>query len=172
MRVTEHLSEQEKTRNVLGWIGDYDTHWWPFSDDPQKVCYFSKTAGRGVLATGTDEWADYTIAAKVKVHCPGFAGLLARYQGLQRYYAFVWAGDKLQLLRVDAGDSVLAEAPCTWQADEYHRMTLTVSGATITAVADDGVVLLHAEDDRFRHGGAGFVFDKSMIGFREVVIGG
>lgn len=70
-----------------GWINDIDMSRGKFSDDTEDFFYIGKNSTRGVLVTGTDEWSDYTISADIKIHCPGKAGLMARYRGLTRFYA-------------------------------------------------------------------------------------
>lgn len=169
--IPDELPRNERNA-LLGWIVDADTQRGSFSDDRVPAYYVGKNMERGVLVTGTDEWTDYTISARVKVHCPGMSGLLARYQGLQRYVMLVHTADTLQLRRRhDGQETVLAEVPYPWPTDEYRHLALTVRGSHIIGSVD-GQPLLEAEDPTLSHGGAGFVVDRAMIGFRETRIGG
>lgn len=154
-----------------GWIVDADVLRGAFSDDREAVRHAGKNEGRGVLVTGTTDWTDYTLSARVKIHLADRAGILVRYQGLQRYVALVQTRDRLQLIRRWYGtDTVLAEAPSSWAFDELHELRLTCRGTRITAACDGGTRLEAAETVLDR-GGAGFLFERGLIGFRDVAVG-
>jgi len=154
-----------------GWIADADLVRGSFSDDREVVCHAGKNEGRGILVTGTTDWCDYSFSARVKIHLADRAGILVRYQGLQRYLALVQTRDRLQLVRRWYGsDTVLAEAPSAWDLDELHELRLVCRGPRITGSCD-GTVVLEAEERTLARGGAGFVFERGLMGFRDVVVG-
>jgi len=141
-----------------------------FSDGRGVVCHAGKNEGRGVLVTGTTDWRDYSLSARVKIHLADKAGILARYQGLQRYVALVQTRDRLQLVRRWYGnDTVLAEAPSAWAPDSLHEVRLVCRGSRITGSCD-GTLILEAEEPVLDRGGAGFVFERGVMGFRDVVV--
>jgi ADP-ribosylglycohydrolase len=153
-----------------GWILDADIVRGAFSDDREAVRHAGKNEGRGVLVTGTTDWRDYTFAARVKIHLADQAGILVRYQGLQRYVALVQTRDRLQLIRRWYGsDTVLAETPSAWARDELHELRLVCHGSHITGTCD-GKTVLEAEETVLDGGGAGFLFERGIMGFRDVTV--
>jgi len=156
---------------VLGWVVDADRVGGKFSQKPQPMTHFGKDEGRGVVVTGTDDWRDYTISSRFTIVLAEAGGLIARYQGLQRFIALVKTRDALKLVRNFYGETVLAETPCTWQMGELHHLALTVRGAEIVAHLD-GEEVLRATDDTLDRGGAGYLVESGRAGFREFAIVG
>lgn len=153
-----------------GWIADVDLVRGPFSDDREPAPHAGKNEGRGVVVTGTTDWRDYAFSARVKIHLADKAGILVRYQGLQRYLALVQdrTQGRLKLVRRWYGeDVVLAEAPLLWNLDEFHELRLTCRGARVVGECD-GTLRLEAEEPLLDRGGAGFLFERGLIGFRDV----
>jgi len=155
---------------VLGWVVDAERVDGKFSQNPQPMTHFGKDEGRGVLITGTDDWRDYTVSCRFTIVLAEAGGLIARYQGLQRFLALVKTRDSLKLVRNYYGETVLAEMPCTWQMGELHELVLTVRGTEIIAHAD-GKEVLRGTDDTLDRGGAGFLVESGTAGFRELSIG-
>ena len=160
---------RSKDWEVLGWVVDADRVIQKFPQDAQPMTYFGKDEGRGVLVTGTDDWTDYTISSRFTVALADSGGLIARYQGLQRFIALIKTDDSLRLVLNYYGETVLAETPCEWEVGELHELDLTVKGATIVAHLD-GQEVLRAENDTLGRGGAGYVVDRGLAGFRETSI--
>ena len=154
---------------VLGWVVDADRVTGRFSQNPQPMTHFGKDEGRGVLITGTDDWRDYTISSRFTIVLAEAGGLIARYQGLQRFIALVKTRDALKLVRNFYGETVLAETPCAWQMGELHHLALTVRGTKIVAHLE-GEEILSATDDTLGCGGAGYLVESGTAGFREFAI--
>jgi ADP-ribosylglycohydrolase len=153
-----------------GWIFDGDVSRGSFSDDAEEVRHVGKNEGRGVFVTGNTDWKDYAFSARFKVHMADKAGLLIRYQGLQRYLALEKTRDSLRLVLRHYGETVLDEIRCDWQADSLHDLKLICKGKTVTAFCD-GKKILQGKDETLGRGGAGFFFENGYVGFREVRIG-
>jgi len=158
-----------KNGEVLGWVADADMIMGKFAQDRQPMTYLGKNEGRGVLVTGTDDWTDYTISGRVTIALADARGLIARYQGLQRFVALVKTSDSLKLVLNYYGETVLDEKPCQWEVGESHELALTVKGSTIVAQLD-GQEVLRADDDTLLCGGAGYVVNRGLVGFRETSI--
>jgi ADP-ribosylglycohydrolase len=154
---------------ALGWVADLNVISGRISAGKQPLICYGKNEGRGVLVTGADDWTDYTISARLSIHCADAAGLIARYQGLQRFVALTKTRDALKLVRNFYGETILAQIPCSWEVDELHSVSLTVRGRRVTASLD-GKEVLTAEDTDLGHGGAGFLVDSGLAGFRELAI--
>ncbi len=156
---------------VLGWVVDADRVTGRFPQNPQPMTHFGKDEGRGVLVTGTDDWRDYTISCQFTVVLAEAGGLIARYQGLQRFIALVKTRDALKLVLNFYGETVLAETPCVWEVGVLHSLALTVKGTKIIAHLD-GEEVLRGTDDKLGRGGAGYLAESGMAGFRETTIAG
>ena len=160
---------RSKDWEVLGWVVDADRVIQKFPQDVKPMTYFGKDEGRGVLVTGTDDWRDYTISSQFTIALADAGGLVARYQGLQRFLALVTTGDSLSLVLNYYGETVLAETPCEWSIGELHELALTVRGAEAVGYLD-GKEVLRVSDERLSCGGAGYVVENGVAGFRETSI--
>ncbi|MFH1570712.1 MAG: ADP-ribosylglycohydrolase family protein [Gemmatimonadota bacterium] len=152
---------------AVGWVCDADrirNH--PFSEDVEEVMRLGQDQGRGVMVTGTADWTDYTFESRVSVHLAAAAGLIVRYQGLQRYLALVKSRDHLQLVERYYGDTVLAQVRCRWKVDELHVLKLVCRGRRVAAHCD-GELVLEGEDRRLGYGGAGYFVEAGLAGFRD-----
>jgi len=156
---------------VLGWVVDADRVIGRFPQNPQPMTHFGKDEGRGVLITGTDDWTDYTISSRFAIALAEAGGLVARYQGLQRFIALVKTRDALMLVLNYYGEAVLAEMTCTWEVGELHDLALTVTGTEVVAYLD-GEEVLRGTDDKLGRGGAGYLVERGLAGFRETTIVG
>jgi len=160
---------RHKEGAVLGWVVDADRVMGRFPQDPKPMTHFGKDEGRGVLVTGTEDWRDYTISSRFAIVLADAGGLIARYQGLQRFIALVKTREALKLVLNHYGEAVLAEMPCAWEVGELHDLALTVRGTEIAARLD-GEEVLRASNDRLGCGGAGFVVENGIAGFRETAV--
>lgn len=162
---------RHKDGALLGWIVDADRVIGKFPQDSQPMTYFGKDEGRGLLVTGNEDWTDYTIAGQVTIALADGGGLLARYQGLQRYLALVKTADTLKLSLNFYRETVLAEMPCKWTVGELHNLALTLRGAEVIAYLE-GEEVLRGVDGKLGRGGAGYLVERGLVGFRETKIVG
>jgi ADP-ribosylglycohydrolase len=149
-----------------GWLVDADRSCGKF-DGKVEAKYFVKNRGQGLVVTGTTDWDDYRFSARVRVPMADRAGIVARYQGTQRWLALVKAGHRLQLILRQYDETLLAETDCPWTPEEFHVLALVLKGPRVTALCD-GKPILRGEDRVLGRGGAGFLFENGMIGFREI----
>ncbi len=150
------------------WVNGVDQYdfWWP------EAYRLVQNRGRGLLSQGTREWRDYTVRASVTLHLAAAAGLAARVQGMQRYYALLLTRDGMaRLVKALDGDSVLAEAAFAWSFGATHDFALTVHGNRIEA-SIDGRVLFAVEDvDRpLDGGGVALVVEEGRIMCEAVAV--
>jgi ADP-ribosylglycohydrolase len=111
--------------------------------------------GRGLLIQGTREWTEYSVQADVTPHLVRAAGVAARVQGLQRYYALLLRrGGTLQLLKVCGGEAMLAETAFPWELGATYTLRLEASGHELRGWAwpgagprPAGAAQLHARDE-------------------------
>ena len=119
--------------------------------------------GTGLSTIGTRQWTDYTVSAVIEPNLATQFGIVARYQGLQRYYALILdrtAG--LQLIRKQNEVSVLGSHEIGWAFNQQYLLELTVSGPEIIGKLD-GVTVLQAHDDTFSNGGIGLLVTEGRI---------
>jgi len=135
---------------------------------PVEVMHFGRNEGRGVLVTGSDDWADYTISGRIAVNVAEGAGLIARYRGLRRYLALVRTREGLRLLLCRDGERVLSETTYEWDR-EPHTLSLHVQGADVVGSVD-GAEVLRGIDDSLHCGGAGYFIERGIANFRETEI--
>ena len=67
---------------------------------------------------------------------------------------------------VDYGETVLDEVEMIWEPDEFHTLHMDCAGETVTASCD-GRVVLTAGDTRLGRGGAGYLVENGLVGFRD-----
>jgi len=163
-----HLPTQDQsskagvTRRAPGWICDLDVIYGAASVEGESCMRLVKSEGRGVAVTGTLDWTDYTLRARIATHLSDTAGILVRYQGLERYIALVKTSTKLQLVMRHYGDHVLAETKFRWKFDEAHDVAITVKGKQITASCD-GKKVLEGIDDKLGCGGVGSLVERGNM---------
>jgi hypothetical protein len=157
--------------NLPGVILDADFSRGSFSEDKRRLFYVGKNRGQGILATGNTEWADYTVAASIRIHVAARAGIMARYRGLTRHLSLqLVPGNRAQLiLRHYDRETVLDEKPFRWKFDEIHTLVLEVKGTRVVGRID-GKTRLEGVDSVLKGGGAGLVWTDGLIGFTEVKI--
>jgi len=115
------------------WVNGADL----FSKRFRQSFHISQDRGEGFIAHGTRDWTDYRVAADVVMHLARHAGLMARMQGLCRYYAALVGRDGVfEIVRVhDDTREVLARTEIEVAFDEWISMSLTVEGNRIAASA-------------------------------------
>ncbi len=154
-----------------GWITDCDFTWKTFSDDKEALAYVGKNMGKGYAYTGNRFWKDQSIEARLCVHLADQAGLVARFQGLQRHLSLTRRGNRLVLAQQYYGETILAEVPCDWPLCEVHALRLECKGDAVSGYLD-GVKRLEATCTLLGDGAAGFVFENGLLGFVDVDITG
>jgi hypothetical protein len=125
----------------------------------------SQNHGTGLISQGTEEWADYTARARVRIPLATSAGLAARVGGLRRYYAITLCDDgTARLVKARDGVTTLAESAFAWEIDRDYDLELTVAGNRIRASIDGQLVLDATDDDRpLKGGGIGLVAQDGTL---------
>jgi len=126
----------------------------------------SQNDGIGLLTQGTRDWSDYRLVSVITPYLAQRVGIAIRVQGLKRYYALLLEDDQVvRIVKMDDGETVLAECRFAWELYQPYRFTLTADGTTLSATIDDAIALT-ASDPRSRltSGGAGFVIEVGTMG--------
>ncbi len=164
-------AERLKELEFAGWITSHDFIRSCFSEDTEAMVYLGKNRDKGYAYTGNRLWGDQSIEARLCFHMADLAGLIARFQGLQRYVSLTRRGDCLVLALENYGETILAEAPCNWPLGEPHLLKLECVGDAISGWLD-GKRLLQATCGQLMCGAAGFMFENSLLGFHDLRIDG
>lgn len=135
-----------------------------YSFDSKATFVISHTEKNGVATTGTGEWKDYRVRSVLKPELHERFGLTARAKGHRRYYGLVFSGNReLKLIkRKGSEEIVLASCPFGYENNQLYETELTCSGSQITGRVS-GRILLEAEDEEYRVGGAGYLVDCGTV---------
>ena len=133
---------------------------------------FIKNEGRGLMITGAREWTDYHVAADLTPHLAKSAGLAARVQGLQRFYALLLCPDNTaKLIKSLDGDHTLAQCPFDWQLTKTYNLALQVQGTQIQAWIDNQLLFTVTDNDRPLSGGGVALFcDQGRVAAGPVTV--
>ena len=144
----------------------FDT--WGPSELPYRVI---QNEGVGLVTQGEWEWADYTVSARLVPHVAKRLGLVAAVRGLRRYVALILDEDGGVRLVEQRDDlrRVLAESEASWHREEAQTLSLTLTGAGITAKYGD-VTLTASGDDLPTRGAVGMLADTGYGEFGPVSV--
>ena len=150
------------------WVNgtDHDGGHWP---EPYSVI---QNHGTGLIMQGTREWTDYRVTAPVTIHLAKAGGIAARTGGMRRYYALLLCDDGMaRLVKALDGDTVLAEAPFSWEVRHPYTLTLEVTGDRIRAEIDDTQIFDVVDQDHpLPGGGVSLVCEEGHISSDVVTV--
>jgi ADP-ribosylglycohydrolase len=128
--------------------------------------------GRGLVITGTREWTDYSVRARITPHLAKAFGLAARVQGLERYYALLLSNqNRIKLVKRLDGETVLAEKAFAWEFGRAYDLQIIVMDTRISASVDGALIFDVADSDRpMIGGGIALVCEEGRIGTNEVSV--
>ena len=148
---------------IDGWIDGMDRQLGSFSDDPEPQRRFGSDGDPCVYVTGNRSWGDQTLRCRFNIHAADRAGVVLRWQGMRRHYAFIFEKERALLVRQDYGETVLAERPFVLTENEMVDLEARAEGARLS-LRVNGAILLEAEDPTFATGGAGFYAQQGILG--------
>ena len=149
------------------WVNACSTLWTRIDEEALRLI---QNEGVGLAFQGSESWTDYRVTATLRVHMAQAGGIAARAGGMQRYYALLIGGDGVvRLVRHVNERTVLASAPLAGELTACHRLTLEVSGSTISGAVDDGPPLT-ATDDALRGGAVALVAEEGRVEVHGVTI--
>ncbi|KAH8682038.1 ADP-ribosylation/Crystallin J1 [Xylariales sp. PMI_506] len=127
--------------------------------------------GEGLIIQGTRDWIDYTFEVdNFIVNLGSAAGLIVRYQGLNRYYALMLV-DNTRLSLVKAFDRErieIASVPFPWKLDEPYRLAVAVHGQSIRARIGD--VELCVTEGQHGSGGVGLIVLDGSVSAESMTV--
>ena len=127
--------------------------------------------GRGLLIQGTRAWSDYQFEATAMPRVCEAGGIAVRVQGLQRYYALLLDQDKMRIVRVLDGETVLAETDSGWSVEQNYDLKLKVEGDKLTAyVSGEKALEAIDPDNALTSGAIALIAQTGLIYFDDVAV--
>jgi hypothetical protein len=148
---------------VDGWIDGMDRQLGAFSDDAEPQRRFGSDCDPCVFVTGNRSWGDQTLRCRFNVHAADRAGVVLRWQGMRRHYAFLFEKERAVLVRQDYGETVLAERAFVLPENEMVDLEARADGTRLS-LRVNGETFLAAEDETFATGGLGFYAKQGLLG--------
>ncbi|MBA2665646.1 MAG: ADP-ribosylglycohydrolase family protein [Trueperaceae bacterium] len=143
------------------WVSamDHVGHKWP------EAFHLAQDHGRGFLIRGGRTWRNYTVQSAVQGSVAESFGLVARVQGLERYYALeVTRAGTLRLVKALDGRTTVAEEPLDGPMHRPVSLSMHVHGTRIEGWVEGGPRLAFDDGDRpFLSGGIGFVCEEGLL---------
>ncbi|MBT0767601.1 hypothetical protein KIH74_01610 [Kineosporia sp. J2-2] len=122
---------------------------------------------------GDTSWTDYTVSARVKplsFGTDGVVGLLARAKSSTTFYRLALVSGKAQLQAVNSGTvTVLATSSKTISTGTWYKLSLSVSGSTVSA-SIDGTSIGSASSSLASSGRIGLQTANSTASFDDVTV--
>ena len=150
------------------WVKAVD-QWEPMWKEAFRI---SNNDGRGMLITGTSNWKNYTVSSKITYELVKSGGLVARVQGLERYYALeLTQNNKLRIIKKLDGLSILKEIDFNLDFQKEYDLSLSVSDNSLKGFLD-GKELIKVDDSNcpLLHGGVGFVVESGTQFSQKITI--
>jgi hypothetical protein len=150
------------------WVDGVDR----FLTHPWDTLRIVQDRGRGLAMTGTREWRDYRLSARLIPHLAAACGIAVRVQGQHRYYGLlVYPENTLKLVRVCGKETVLAETTFPWELWQPISLSVQASGRRLRAWASERLIFdLVDEDDSLEGGGAGLVMEEGCMACEQVYV--
>lgn len=172
-KVREHWMYQTKLW-FKQWMEAADSFSWGDAKAHQ-LGQLAQDSGTGLALTGSRDWTDYRVSARLSCKVADRVLLCGRVGGLKRYYAAVLAGTSarrtLQIVKMRDVETVLAEVACPWELYTPIDVALELSGDRIMATAL-GVKLEARDGERpLRSGGIAVGVSAGRINVFSVDVG-
>jgi hypothetical protein len=150
------------------WVDGVDR----FMTRPWETLRIVQDRGRGLAITGTREWRDYRLSARFTPHLAATCGIAVRVQGLRRYYGLLlYPENTLRLVRVCGKETLLAEAPFSWEFWQSVSLSVQVSGQRLRAWAGERLIFDLVDDEgSLDSGGAGLVLEEGCMACEIVAV--
>ena len=151
--------------NFVQAIDKWESRW----KEPFRI---TQNIGRGLLFTGNDKWENYSVSSKLNFHLVKSGGIIARVQGLKRYYSLeLTALNKLRIAKMYYELETLKEIDFNFEFFTDYKLTLEVKGNKIKGYLD-GKLIIEAEDNNniLINGGAGIVTEDGTMCTDEINI--
>jgi ADP-ribosylglycohydrolase len=126
----------------------------------------------GLMTIGSKEWDNYTVSSRIQFVHAACAGLVARSKGHRRYYAAVFTGGNMQIIRRHGSQvDVLASGDITYHEADWYDVAFEVNGTSLIMYVD-GREVCSGTDESYSSGGAGFMVSEGAIVANQFTVTG
>ena len=136
----------------------------PFFNDILPGMRYFMSNDEGVLVTDNRTWGDTHVSVQFQIHAADRAGVLVHYQGLSRWTGVIFSRQNLRIIRNYYGEETLAETNFIYQENQPMALDICTCGNLIE-VSLDGKIVLTAQNDMPKSGGAGIYIERGCAGF-------
>lgn len=165
-----HMHFEEKFYGQMwrnAWVQGLDK--W---EDRGKIFRVTNNIDSGIMFTGTDVWKNYTVTSNISFQSVSSGGLVARVQGLKRYYTFeLCSNNKARIGKMLYDFNTIKEVDFDVDFFKEYKMSLVINNNKIKGYVD-GQLILECEDNQniLDNGGAGFVVSDGTMVSNEIKI--
>lgn len=147
---------------------------WSVVMDESKVLKQSSTGSEARTYTGSSDWSDYSVEAKVRVlgtkDSSSGAGVIVRYKSSGNFYALVLRGSKVEIMKkVNSNSSTLASKSFMLSQNTWYIVKLEVSGNKLVGYVN-GSQILSVSDSSLLTGKSGLIADRCIAEFDDVSV--
>jgi ADP-ribosylglycohydrolase len=116
------------------WVNETDFQ----HPDTEEGIRLISNGPRRLAITGTTEWRDYTVEARLTPHAAEAVGLAARVQGLRRYYLVRLdsRGEAQLIRRRGETERVVSRMRLPWRPGAEYVVRIDAAGSVVTAWVD------------------------------------
>ncbi|AEM73874.1 pectate lyase [Caldicellulosiruptor acetigenus] len=171
-RAATLLTDDFEDGNSDGWSTSNGS--WSVVVDGSKVLKQASTGSEARAYTGSSDWSDYSVEAKVKVlgvkDSSSGAGVIVRYKNSGTFYALVLRGSKVEIMKkMNSSSTTLVSKSFTLNKNSWYNVKLEVSGSKLVGYVN-GSQVLGVSDSSIATGKAGLIADKCIAEFDDVVV--
>ncbi|WPX07997.1 right-handed parallel beta-helix repeat-containing protein [Anaerocellum danielii] len=166
------LTDDFEDGNRDGWSTSNGS--WRVVVDGSKVLKQASTGSEARAYTGSSDWSNYAVEAKVKVlnvkDSSSGAGVIVRYKNSGNFYAVVLRGSKIEIgKKLNSKWSTLTSKSFTLNQNAWYNVKLEVSGNELIGYVN-GSQVLSASDSSIAIGKAGLIADRCVAEFDDVIV--
>jgi hypothetical protein len=142
-----------------------------FEDEFGEAFRVIQNHGRGLVITGTREWTDYSVQARITPYLAKAFGLAICVQGLERYYGLLLSNrNTIKLIKRLDGERVLAEKAFDWKYGQSYDLRIAIKGLQIFVWVNGESFEVEDSEHPLLGGGVALVCEEGCIGTQEVLV--
>ena len=141
-------------------------------EDRGKNFRISNNIGKGVLFTGNNVWKNYSVSSPILLQSVSSGGLVARVQGLKRYYTLeLCSSNKIRIGKMFYDFSILDEVDFNVDFFKNYQLTMKVNGNIIKGFINNDLLIEYEDKENIlEDGGAGLTVSDGTLVADEIAI--
>ena len=132
----------------------------------------TQNIGRGMIFTGTNSWKNYTVSSKLKLQLVKSGGIVARIQGLKRYYAFeLTSNNKLRIVKMLYDLEILEEIDFNFEFYKEYNLSFKVHDNKLFGYVNNELKIeTQDKSNTLNYGGMGLITEDGTMCTKEVQV--